>query len=285
MTALRCPVRACGEPLAREPARLICPRRHAFDIARSGYVNLLQPDERRSSSPGDSAASVQARRRALAAGVHDALAEVMATIVRAESAAHGGEALDLLDVGCGDGSLLRHLARVIALRPQGLDLSSAAADVAARAMPDALVVVANADRRLPQADASLDVVISANARVNPEEFHRVLRPAGLLIVAVPGPEDQRELRERVLGSADERDRLSPVTSELASRFDACATVEARQRRRFEPDILRDLLAATYRGARRSQAAPVAALSALDLTSHHLVATFRTRRGDARRAGG
>src|SRR6185369_15108085 len=241
-------VRACGEPLAREPTRLICPRGHAFDVARSGYVNLLQPDERRSAAPGDSAAAVQARRRALAAGVHDALTEVIASIVRAESAAHDEAALDLLDVGCGDGSLLRQLAGVIPLRPQGLDLSSAAADTAARAVPAGNILVANADRRLPQSDASLDVVISANARVNPAEFHRVLRPGGLLVVAVPGAEDQRELRERILGSSEEKDRLARVASELMPYFEAGPVVEARQVRRFEPDILRDLLAATYRGA-------------------------------------
>ena len=35
----------------------VCPRGHAFDVARSGYVNLLQPQDRR--SPGQSHAIFQ----------------------------------------------------------------------------------------------------------------------------------------------------------------------------------------------------------------------------------
>ena len=39
MTIFRCP--NCGRPLAREPHRLACPAGHSFDLAKSGYVNLL----------------------------------------------------------------------------------------------------------------------------------------------------------------------------------------------------------------------------------------------------
>jgi hypothetical protein len=60
---LVCPVRDCRMALLREERRLLCPRRHSFDIARSGYINLLQPQERRSKRPGDTVAAVAARRR------------------------------------------------------------------------------------------------------------------------------------------------------------------------------------------------------------------------------
>jgi len=65
---LRCPVRGCRRPLTRDPRRLVCSRAHAFDVARSGYVNLLQAQDRRSSQPGDGAATVQARGRVIARG-------------------------------------------------------------------------------------------------------------------------------------------------------------------------------------------------------------------------
>ena len=54
MTLLICPVRDCGEPLERRERALACPRGHSFDLARSGYANLLQPQDRRSKIPGDS---------------------------------------------------------------------------------------------------------------------------------------------------------------------------------------------------------------------------------------
>src|ERR1051325_12167772 len=36
---LLCPVRECGAPLTSADGCLRCPRRHTFDVARSGYVN------------------------------------------------------------------------------------------------------------------------------------------------------------------------------------------------------------------------------------------------------
>ena len=60
---LLCPVRDCRLPLARAERRLTCPNTHSFDVARSGYINLLQPQDRRSKRPGDTPAAVQSRRR------------------------------------------------------------------------------------------------------------------------------------------------------------------------------------------------------------------------------
>ena len=70
---LLCPVRDCHLALVREERRLFCPRGHSFDVARSGYINLLQPQERRSKQPGDTAAAVAARRRLHDRGVTEPL--------------------------------------------------------------------------------------------------------------------------------------------------------------------------------------------------------------------
>ena len=60
---LLCSVRGCHLALARDVRRMVCPRKHSFDIARSGYINLLQPQERRAKQPGDTAEAISARRR------------------------------------------------------------------------------------------------------------------------------------------------------------------------------------------------------------------------------
>ena len=60
---LLCPVRGCHLSLVRDMRRVVCPRKHSFDIARSGYINLLQPQERRARNPGDTAETIAARRR------------------------------------------------------------------------------------------------------------------------------------------------------------------------------------------------------------------------------
>ena len=42
---LLCPVRGCHLGLTRDERRVFCPHGHSFDIARSGYVNLLEPQD------------------------------------------------------------------------------------------------------------------------------------------------------------------------------------------------------------------------------------------------
>src|SRR5262249_32442991 len=80
---LLCPVRNCRMALARKERRLLCPHGHSFDVARSGYINLLQPQERRSNQPGDTAAAVEARRRLHDRGVTGPLLHGIAEIMAA----------------------------------------------------------------------------------------------------------------------------------------------------------------------------------------------------------
>src|SRR3954465_3550957 len=101
---LLCPVRDCHMPLAREEKRLVCPRKHSFDIARSGYINLLQPQDRRSRQPGDTAEAVAARRRLHDRGVTQPMLQAIAEITAPS------ENDVALDVGCGDGFYLGTLA-------------------------------------------------------------------------------------------------------------------------------------------------------------------------------
>jgi 23S rRNA (guanine745-N1)-methyltransferase len=185
---LACPVRQCGQPLTLTGPLATCPRGHSFDRARSGYWNLLQPQDRRSPHAGDSKAAVAARRRlhdrGLFTPILEALSQTLALVPH-----HS-----LLDVGCGEGSYLGPLAAASGCRAAGLDLSPAAIDLAARRYPHCTWVVANADRRLPFLSASFTHLISITARRHTAEFQRVLAPGGQLLIAVPGPFDLAELR-------------------------------------------------------------------------------------------
>src|SRR5438067_9282434 len=102
---LLCPVRDCHMALARVERRVLCPRGHSFDIARSGYINLLQPQERRSKQPGDTAAAVAARRSLHDRGVTEPLQRGIADMIGATP----GDVV--LDAGCGEGFYLGTLAR------------------------------------------------------------------------------------------------------------------------------------------------------------------------------
>jgi len=185
---LVCPVRGCRIALVRKQRRLVCARGHSFDVARSGYINLLQPQERRSKLPGDTTAAVRARRRLHDRGVTGPLLDKIVEF--------GTPASDdvVLDAGCGEGFFLGNIARRTGCDSHGVDISIPAIDAAARRYPECEWIVANADRLLPYADRSFSIVLSITGRMNPGEFRRVLRDDGRLLVAVPSPDDLIELR-------------------------------------------------------------------------------------------
>jgi 23S rRNA (guanine745-N1)-methyltransferase len=254
-----CPVRGCGAPLAWDAAPA-CPAGHRFDRARSGYVNLLQPQDRRSAEPGDPKAAVRARRRTVDRGLADGILAALLELVPA-----GGRALD---VGCGEG----FVAGALAGRGDdawGVDLSAVAVDLAARRYPTARWIVANADRAFPFAEGSFDTVLSVTARKNPAETRRVLATGGRAIVAVSGERDLAELREVLLGRADPVDRITPTMAAYAG-FRPISDHAVETRHRLDREALSDLMTLTYRGARHREQARFEGIASLDVTFHHRI---------------
>jgi 23S rRNA (guanine745-N1)-methyltransferase len=259
---LACTVADCGQPLTRAGRTWTCPKGHAFDIARRGYVNLLQPQDRRSRHPGDTTEAVAARARLGVAGVGRHLIESLVERIAAFDLLAEAVAVDL---GCGTGEMLVALTGAQPVRGIGIDISAAAIDHAAGHGPAVTWVVANADRRLPLLDQGVDLVLSVHGRRNPAECTRVLRPEGLLLVAVPAPDDLIELRTLVQGVAVERSRVDDVLAEHADDFVLHDRFAARERRRLDRPALLDLLRSTYRGARASATEAVSTLTTLHVT--------------------
>jgi 23S rRNA (guanine745-N1)-methyltransferase len=254
---LLCPVRACGLALVREERRVFCARGHSFDIARSGYLNLLQPQDRRSKQPGDTAAAVTGRRRLHGLGVTEPLLRAVAEMI--DSSPRD----TVLDAGCGDGFYLGNLARQTGFAAHGVDISIPAVDAAARRYPECQWVVANADRFLPYAAHSFSLVLSITARMNAVEFRRVLRDDGRLLVAVPAPEDLIELRG--VG----RDRTARTIETFANGF----TLVDRRRVATSADLdassVHDVLHSIYRPMRSQPAEAMRVTLSLDLLLFHV----------------
>lgn len=276
----------------RSEASWRCDAGHTFDIARRGYVNLLQPTDRKSLEAGDTRASVEARARLVAAGVGAAVLEqFIECAASALGAVHSPANVEpgaghtatpvVVDLGCGSGDTLAALAVRRPIVGIGIDLSTAAAEYAARRSPALTWVVANADRRLPLLDASVDLVLSQQGRRNPAECARVLRPGARLLVSVPAPDDLIELRETVQGAGVERSRMDAVIAEHAPHFTAVSRVTARMRQTLERSALLDLLRGTYRGARQSASKRLEQLDRLDVTLAWELCVFQNHVGRAR----
>lgn len=251
----------------------VCPAGHTFDLARAGYVNLLQPQDRKSLDAGDSRESVEARAGLLARGIGRGAVDTVASTAAALTLPAQPVVVEL---GSGSGETLGALMAMRDVSAVGIDLSTAAATLAARRHPAATWIVANADRRLPILDSRVDVVLSVHARRNPDECRRVLAPGGRLIVAIPAADDLIELREAVQGTAIERDRVDALLAEHAAHFDVVDRTAVRQTFELTRDELLQALRGTYRGERQSTSSRVLELSAMRVTFASDVVTFRRR---------
>lgn len=109
MLDLLCPV--CGGRLAREKTVWRCESRHSFDVARSGYVNLLPPSAS-GKRHGDDKRMVAARTAFLSRGYYDHLIGAVA----GSCAQLTGPDACVLDAGCGEGTYTRAIYDALAAR-------------------------------------------------------------------------------------------------------------------------------------------------------------------------
>lgn len=183
MTIFRCP--NCGQSLTREPHRLACPAGHSFDLAKSGYVNLLLSHGAGPKHHGDDKRMVKARSTFLQKGHY---APMRQELLR-QGLAAASENMVVLDAGCGEGYYTASLAEL--LRQQGLCPHVAGIDISKEALQEA----AKRDRQseyavascfhLPVGDGSVDLLLSVFAPYCGDEFLRVLRPGGSFLMVIP----------------------------------------------------------------------------------------------------
>lgn len=189
LDVLRCP--KCGEPFIFDGRSLICSgvRRHCFDAAASGYVNLV-PEK--GSAGGDSREAVRARTAFLDQGYYAAVArelERLCADYACPGKGSGREMPLLVDAGCGEGYYTNRLAAFGTVC--GFDLSRPAVEAgakAARRQGLAPFYAVAGLYRIPLCDGGADFVLNHFAPCAEEEFCRILRPGGILVVGAAGPE-------------------------------------------------------------------------------------------------
>ncbi len=188
---LACPLD--GEALKCEEKRLVCNNGHSFDIARQGYVNLLPVQHKKSRSPGDSKAMVEARQRFLNSELYAPIAEKLCEIVDANLA----KSAVVLDAGCGEGYYLDYLARHLKVPEQlsliGIDIAKPAVLACTRRNRQLDWLVAS-NRTPPLLANSVDMIICMFAFPVYEAFKKILKPGGCLILVEAGHDHLIELR-------------------------------------------------------------------------------------------
>jgi SAM-dependent methyltransferase len=196
-----------------------CGKGHSFDLARDGYVNLLPGNRRRPAAGGDGSAQLRHRSAFLDAGHFGFITAAIAERLQHGQIRSAGGGRHVLDAGCGTG---HHLASIAAAFGPGavglgLDISAAAARLAARSCPGLAFAVADLWSEWPVQDAAFDLVLSIFAPRNLAETMRVLRPGGWLALGLSrsGPSGRTEAPLPPPGPA--RGKGTPVTTRTTTR--------------------------------------------------------------------
>jgi 23S rRNA (guanine745-N1)-methyltransferase len=277
--SLACPV--CGAALTIGATAAGCPNGHTFDAARSGYLNLLPSNQKRSAEPGDSAAMLLSRREFLSGGFYDQMASAANASV-AESLA-GRTGAHIADLGCGEGFFTARLKQALDAAPSpphvyyGVDISRPGIKMATARDRGIHWIVASLHRS-PFLPRSLDAVLSLFAPIDAADVRRVVRDDGALVTVTPGPDHLDALRAIIYDSVQRH----PETPKLMAGdvlFDRTASTRVRYPIVLDaPEQIANLLAMTpyYWNINRATRARVEAVSRLEVTVDAAVNVFRPR---------
>lgn len=196
MSFFCCPV--CKKELENNGGSLRCKNGHSYDISKSGYVNLLLSNQMNTLSPGDNKLMISSRRDFLNKGYYNKLAEKLCETVKK----YAFEKISILDAGCGEGYYTEKVCGSIKnFNPSvlGIDISKFAAEAAAKRKCGADFAVASIFH-MPVFDSSFDMLITLFAPFCEEEFHRILKPHGIMIMVIPDERHLFEFKQKIYDS-------------------------------------------------------------------------------------
>lgn len=206
-----CPI--CQNPLMLHQASkgYYCTKKHHFDLAKEGYLNLLPAQYKKSKEPGDSRAMMRARRNFLEAGFYQPMAEAVTRLIDQHKTTHSP--MHILDMGCGEGYYSRQIEAQSQYKENldlhGIDIAKNAIFAAAKKQPNARFIVAS-NKRLPYADHYFDLIFRIYAPSEDNEVTRLLTDQGLLLIVTPGSRHLWQLKEFIYKEVKEHSTDVPL---------------------------------------------------------------------------
>lgn len=196
MNYFLCPV--CGKQLQKYDKYSSCSNNHCFDFSKSGYLNLLMSQQTKEKRHGDDKKMVHARQVFLEKGFYlpllNAVTDCLSKNIKANSV--------ILDAGCGECWYTSKITeRLSSINPHffGIDISKNALELSKKRGSGIDRAVASV-YKIPLADSSCDAIIDIFAPIADDEFSRIAKPDGILILAVPLENHLYSLKQAVYES-------------------------------------------------------------------------------------
>lgn len=208
---LKCPI--CGAATELENVKtLFCngERKHTYDISASGYINLASPKQ---CGGGDTKSAVRARSDFLNCGYYHPIADKVIELLNE----YVGENATVIDAGCGEGYYSSQIAKNVGF-VIGFDISKFAVEAAAKRVKregiDNSVFGVASVYTIPLFDGSADAVVNIFAPCVEEEYCRVLKSGGVLLVVQAGRDHLMGLKQILYASAYENDTRADLPKGL-----------------------------------------------------------------------
>lgn len=259
---LICP--KCKEKLTKINNSYKCINNHSYDVAKSGYINLLLSKH----NSGDNKEMVDSRVDFLNKGYYLPLAyklsNILANFICKEDY--------ILDGGCGSGyydSVLKaNFSNII-----GYDISKDAINKASRINKELLYIVCSGTD-VPLGNNSVACILNIFAPTFEKEAYRLLKDQGILILVTPGKEHLIELKQIIYDKAYlNEDKISLFDSfELNTKYDISYSFTATNQ-----DIISLLKMTPYfYKTNENDLAKVYAIETLDITASFKILVYKKK---------
>ena len=239
---------------------------HPFDVARQGYVNLLPVQQKKSKAPGDSQASIEARKRFLNAGHYQPLqaliCQKMAELLAKDKlvSEQTSKPVNWLDIGCGEGYYTQAMAQTGMDTLIAADISKPAVVELAKSSKAASSLWNQQDKNegiktaviyplvtsaahLPICAHSINGISSIFSPILPESFNEVLSDEGYLIIAKPDMGHLATMRDALFDDVREHDS-DKFLQELAPYFQLLDSHRVSAKLSLSAESLADLMTMT-----------------------------------------
>ncbi len=186
---LKCPLCSSDLNVNDTERSVLCvgSRPHCFDFSKSGYLNLAPRG-----GEGDGKDAVRARRRFLGAGYYQPLSDAVNALLLQIGAK------TVLDAGCGEGYYTNRFPNHTDVI--GIDLSRDGIDAAAKTaktLQNGTGFAVSSIFSIPIRDHVMDAVVNIFAPCAEEEFSRVLKPGGYVILVGAGTDHLYGLKQAI----------------------------------------------------------------------------------------